>query len=812
MRGRRTASLLVRLAALAALATLSVDAAAEPRVLDWLGIEEIDDRVSVTVLLTVPVRHLGHTLGEAGDRVHIRLRREDAVRIGGQTVSQDRLVADRGSAAGLIDATYTELTASTAELVLRFAGPVEVDEVVIPDQRRLQVIVAPAVPAGQDPAPLPGGDPGTLIVPEFTVNLQSTESRPDEAALRARPELSGYLLYVQETPVQDRTWYRTRVGFFYSRPEAQRAVDRLEAVFPKAWVSSVSALERQMATDWARRNGIRAERVDTREAGADPTPAAGPEDKIALLMEKARQAMVAGDYELAVQYYTRILQSGDERHLADAQEFLAVARQKNGQYAHAKAEYERYLQRFPDGEGAERVEQRLRGLLTSELPPKRRLATKQDPVRPEVRWDVFGGLSQFYRWQRTDIAQAEPLETDNSLNSDLNLTARRRSDRHDLTTQLIANNRYVFLAGQDDPSDSRLQSLYVGLTERNDHYGGRLGRQNHNRDGVLGRFDGLLASYRPATLVNLKVVAGYPVNLADRDRVDTDRSFVGLSTDIGTLAKRWDTNLYVIEQTADGVTDRQAVGTEIRYFDQRRSLFLLVDYDLHFDDLNQATLIGNWLFPGNANLGLQADYRYTPLLTTTNARIGQPVTSLEELLRTASEEEVKQLARDRTPRFKAVTLSGTLPLGPSVQLAGDVTASELEGTPATGGVPALAGTGTQYFYNAQVILNGLLSTGDVTIFGLRHNDLGSGRSSRVSFSSRFAAGKWRLNPRLLVERQDRETVDRTLAVPELRVDYRIGRGLRFESQFGYENADTRDAFGDIEQDTYYVYAGYVYNF
>ena len=47
----------------------------------------------------------------------------------------------------------------------------------------------------------------------------------------------------------------------------------------------------------------------------------------------------------------------------EAQELLAIAREKNGQLAHAKAEYERYLALYSETEGAARVKQRLAALL-----------------------------------------------------------------------------------------------------------------------------------------------------------------------------------------------------------------------------------------------------------------------------------------------------------------------------------------------------------------------------------------------------------------------------------------------------------------
>ena len=57
-------------------------------------------------------------------------------------------------------------------------------------------------------------------------------------------------------------------------------------------------------------------------------------------------------------------QPNHDRH-AEAQELLGLAREKNGQTAHAKAEYQRYLALYPDADGAARVRQRLAALLAT---------------------------------------------------------------------------------------------------------------------------------------------------------------------------------------------------------------------------------------------------------------------------------------------------------------------------------------------------------------------------------------------------------------------------------------------------------------
>src|SRR6185503_16952990 len=84
-------------------------------------------------------------------------------------------------------------------------------------------------------------------------------------------------------------------------------------------------------------------------------------------LDQARAAIMRRDYETAIRLLTRMTEAPENGLSADARELLGVARERNNQLAHAKAEYEEYLRRYPTGEGANRVRQRLTALLRSAL-------------------------------------------------------------------------------------------------------------------------------------------------------------------------------------------------------------------------------------------------------------------------------------------------------------------------------------------------------------------------------------------------------------------------------------------------------------
>ena len=97
---------------------------------------------------------------------------------------------------------------------------------------------------------------------------------------------------------------------------------------------------------------------------------------------------------------------------------------------------------------------------------------------------------------------------------------------------------------------------------------------------------------------NVNVAAGFPVRTwEDAVKVDDERRFAAISVDLGTFAEGWNFNVFFIDQEVADVTDRRAVGGELRYLDQDRSLFALLDYDVFYDVLNTAYVIASTTLP-----------------------------------------------------------------------------------------------------------------------------------------------------------------------------------------------------------------------
>jgi tetratricopeptide (TPR) repeat protein len=654
----------------------------------------------------------------------------------------------------------------------------------------------------------------------YVINLESSR-RPISG--RSPPQIDSrepYLIYSTRAKVDGRTWHRLRLGFFASQKEAERVRQTLREHYPRAWIGKASRSEIAQA---AAGSGLKLRTParfvqDTRLAAvpitsrhprksgdlpnegttpgrspvkpgmtqAGTTAAARPpgrtsgadEDKLAQLMEQARQAMAKGDYSRAVAIYNKVLQSPDNPYQRDAQEFIALGRERKGQLAHAKAEYTKYLKMYPEGEGAERVRQRLTGLVTARKSPRKRLRQAKADTS---RWDYYGGISQFYRRFVNVFDDEGEVVSESSLATDLDLTARRRGEAWDFNSRFTGGYRRDFL-DSDHENETRISSVFFDVSDGSKVFFTRIGRQTRNTGGVLGRFDGAHLSYQLTDWSTANMVSGFPVD-STRDGLHTEHYFYGASIDLGTFAEAWDFTGYAIQQTTEGFTDRRAVGAEVRHFRPGRSLFTQVDYDIHFGELNNFIALGNWTFPNKVSLNATADYRKSPSLSTLNALQGQLARTLDELRQGLSDKEIYQLAKDRTSTSRTYTLGAAYPLSERFQLTGDATMTNLTDTPASGGVDAIPGTGNDYFYSLQLTGSSLFKAGDVSILQLRYSDTGDANTTSFLVNSRYPVTRqFRVNPRVRVNYRRNTDDDSTqwIIAPRLRLDYRVLRRYRFE--------------------------------
>jgi hypothetical protein len=523
---------------------------------------------------------------------------------------------------------------------------------------------------------------------------------------------------------------------------------------------------------------------------------------------EARAAFDANDLATATRLLTRLIEYPEHAYRAEAQELLGLARERSGQLAHAKAEFEEYLRRYPDGPAAGRVSQRLAALTTLDSRPRVDAVGSRTSA---MEWDAFGGWSQEYRYDTMSIDDGTvsfDLASQSLLVTDGDLSLRGSGER--IAVQARLNAGYLYDMSKDGPGNrTRVGYAYAEVSDRVFGLSGRLGRQSTHDGGVLGSFDGLNLGWRPVEDLRFGLTGGSLVD-STYDALTTDRQFVSLSANWSGAVEGLEIGPYVIDQTYQGVPDRRAVGANLRWFGQGQTLVGLLDYDIDFSAVNMAMLLGTFELPGRWMLTGTIDHRKSPFLTTRNALVGQPIQSLDALIAQLGETGVRQLARDRTAEVETVSLGVSHPIGTRLQWIADLAAIRIADLPASGGVAAVPGSGTEVSLGGQLIANSLLTSGDVSIVGFRLFESDLSRSVSLSLGSRFPLwGRLRAGPRLRFDH--RESVSdgavQEILSPALRVDWNSGN-TTIEFEAGGEWASRELPIDEEKTDRYWFSFAY----
>ena len=595
------------------------------------------------------------------------------------------------------------------------------------------------------------------------------------AAIAALAQVKGdYLAYTTTIDVNARRWFGLQVGFFATESDADLVLSELSRVFPDAWVRAVTPEEVANAAT-AR---LDADAGDGAVAVSVVHASGADDNRIGNQMRGARRSFLERDYGQAIATYTEILGYADHPYRAQAREYLAVALERSGQRERALAEYDAYLAEFSGDDDVTRVAAR-RNALNSALDAMPTQPTANTATaRPVDGWQLFGGVSQVYwRNQEQRVHDGNHLVSSSGVLALADLTAVRRGERFDVTARVNGAYQFNLVDFDSDGDTGWLSYGYLDVDDRLLNLQATVGRQVRRQDGVLDRFDGVGLTYRWRPDIAFSVSAGLPVD-SPRFTTGSHRNFYAASVEMDDIFGLSRISLFNHHQFVDGILDRQAIGGEVQYLDDRLNLVGLVDYDLSYGVLNTAlvnagfNLDNGWRLNGIVRTGAQ------PYLTTRNALAGQTVRSIDELLDTYTEGQIRRIARDRTAQALTASVGVAIPLSERLQLMFDVTTRTADATESSAGVEAIPATDSQLYLLARLTGSSLLAQGDLSILTLRHDSTRTRDTSTAMLDMRIPLTEGlRINPRLIVSSRTDNLggTEQLLAKPSLRVLYRRKR-------------------------------------
>lgn len=673
-----------------------------------------------------------------------------------------------------------------------------------------------------------------------------TAFEPVDIAKTAK-EFPKQNVYLVRTNVLGKTVYFVRLGFFPTFADANAMKDQLQSRYPGAWATSVSSQERQGSRQIDEEPETRPAAVSVQSTPTPtPTPPKGSRpaaamiavpiplpipapvtksatasesaskekpstdtDKLAEpLMKQGRDALTNNNNTLAIQAFDRLLNLPPNKFSQDAQEFIGLARERNNELAKAEVEYKLYLKLYPDSEGANRVRQRLLNLGKVKIPEPRQQVVKKEANQTFI----YGGWSQYYYHgtsQNVDTTVNTPVPTTTStsatvqsaLFSSLDLNVRMRSSDYD--NRAVLRNTYVLDFLNSNRNDNKLNSAYFELKNRKYDYSARVGRQPGYGGGVLGRFDGLQVGYRISPKWQINAVSGKPADLT----INSDVKFSGISMDLGTFAEHWSGSAYWITQQVDGIADRNAIGGDLRYYDPHQSYYSLVDYDTLYSVLNTMMLQATWITESQTTYNLLLDYRNAPTLQTTNAVLGQTVSSISTLLQSTTEAALHQQARGNTPVSKVYLLGFTRPYNKTWQYGLDIRGFSTSDTLLSPGTSSNTLT-------VQGIGTGLLTPRDITLLSYAYTSGAGDTTNSISLNNRSPIGdRWNLTTQLVYSVLDRSIGSHSTDLrPSLRISYKWKENVTLEMEANFDINKIASATTQTERHDPFYSLGYRWDF
>ncbi len=586
-------------------------------------------------------------------------------------------------------------------------------------------------------------------------------------------------------------------------------------------------------------------KLDRRAAVANPSQSTSdlplpPSDKLDNLIDAALGAMENRDYNRAIFFLTQLLQFPTHKHSQVAKELVGLARERRGDLDRAALEYQEYLRLYPDGEDAERVKQRLAAVELNQKTPSVPVAAvigepNAEPKPPPAHIDTYGFLSQRYSRSRTEHRTPTPLENLATLTSYLNVTSSYNDNVYDGRAFFNLNDSRTFQGvGLNKPS---VQTLYLDLTDKDNKRNYLLGRQASNTAGIFGRYDGAAASLEVASKTQLSLTLGAPLDFA-YPHYRTNRYFYRTLVNVGAPSDAWSADAYYLDQQTDRMTDRRAVGGDLRWSGSDSSLFSSIDYDVYFHKLNVFTLYGDWRRNDPTHYSINYSLKQYPLLASSNALKEEDggIDGFDSFptflsLPRVTEKLVRDKALGVSSFTRSLTLSAIHTMDANNSISADISVYSTDANPpvllvgpkrfkafptcesgayCTIGQPKF---GPEYSYSLSWMTNNYFTERDSHSWGASYTHGGDTTTQSLWIRSRLPYGeKWFISPRAQLDRAHNVMTNARSLRPTFgaKVDYLWNKAMSLDADIKYEYSNSTKNNEDFSRATFNV--GYSVNF
>jgi tetratricopeptide (TPR) repeat protein len=744
-----------------------------------------------------------------------------------QTVEEGRRLPVTAGRPG-VEITYLPLAQTTTKLLtLRFSEKVALQVRQGPGPRSIDLEIAPAATLEQNRLPAMAEIEADR---HFAVVLQTFSKDAASKMPRVPAEFQDYAVSTRPTATGSAGVTGNTIdlvlGYFKTAADAERVRQRAAKNFPTATVLSLDkpAIVQAPVVS-APPLVVAAPAIPSAPLAVQPSAASATIDvpaKAREYLDRARQSLSVQRFQDAVDTLNQALLLPPNPYSPAMQELIGSAWEGLNSPDKARLEYQLYLKLYPQSEAAGRVAQRLQVLdaMAKTAKPAAGSAAEAKP-----KYSATGSISQYYYGGNTKtdslvniaagIDQNTLTRTNQSvIVSSWDATARYQGDESE--TKLIMrgsrSDNLLSSSTLNSTTQGLISAAYVDYRDLKSRLDVRAGRQSAIGGSMFGLFDGVSAAMPFGDGYKVDAMLGVPAN----QLVSAPQQVMaGVMLEADNLFDHWGGNVSLMEQTTESISDRRAVGMEVRYFGDVVSVFTQLDYEINLRALNAFTLQGSVQGPADTTFTLLLDDRKAPSLQLSDALISSGQTSLATLLQLKSLNQVQQDALATAAQARQAMVSVSRPLSPKWQGSMDLRYSEIGALPAVGTFQAQPATGAQYNVSFQLTGSNLYSSRDINGFNVSY--ITSDTLSGTQFAYNNLTGIWdnkaSLEPSIRFYTQSDNTGTQVTRVsPGMRMSYKLSNRASVMGEGIYEQSQTDGPTNHETSSSMYFYVGYRYDF
>jgi hypothetical protein len=674
----------------------------------------------------------------------------------------------------------------------------------------------------------------------YAVNLQTSLDQAEGLPGSVPSTFQDAVVFTSQRVVNSATQYEINIGYFDTLAAAQIAASQLRKRFPAA-----------AAYEVVRPEAKRTEVVNATVAAPAPVPATSPvtspvaasvvtpastpvtvssddvERQASTFHQLGLAALDRGDYQEAITAFDRVLALPVNSLTRVTHEKIGVTRLEAGERARARAEFEAFIAAYPQGEDSDRARQYLANLPANEVAvEEKKTGGPQSIVSGSISSFYYGGQSQTRSQDFVDSplgglpvlqSQSELSSADQKqLQTNVDLNWRYRDA--DVDRRFVLRDSYSADYLPNRPSRNRLSALYFDEKRPKDGIGYRVGRQSPSGGGVLYRFDGAQGFYTFAPKWRVNAVVGQPTDAL----LETNRHFYGAWVDADSLTENMSGSVYVNRQMIDGEVDRQALGSELRYFKEGMSLSGQLDYDQVLRGLNIASVQGSWQTANNTAFNFLLDRRSTPVRSLGNALFFQDpalatqARTIQDLLGSTPLDLLRERVNGVTA-FQSQGMFGfTTPLATNWQAGSNINYTNVDAiSPVAVILPnGQASTGDLWSVGMQLIGTNLYSTRDTHVFNVTFLTGPTYNGKLFSYNNLTSVSEaLQVEPsiRFYTQTDNLGNISNRWT-PGLRMTYRVLKRVSLESELSVEIADVKGPLRTESSERMFYYVGGRFDF